>query len=154
MNRTYLERGELRVTPLGRGFAWLDTGTPDAMIEAANFVEVIEKRQGLKIACIEEVAFRLGYISAEQLEELGRASRSQYGEYLRLVAQSGRCGSSFRRERDRVGMFRQSRRGTSWPTRDKLADGGQRRPYPTGLFAIGPLYSITVDGRRVKRRPQ
>ncbi len=89
VNRTYLERGELRVTPLGRGFAWLDTGTPDAMIEAANFVEVIERRQGLKIACIEEVAFRLGYISAAQLEELGRASRSQYGEYLRLVARHG-----------------------------------------------------------------
>ena len=82
VNRAYLERGQLRVCPLGRGFAWLDTGTPDAMMEAANFVEAIEKRQGLKIACIEEVAFRLGYICREELAEIGRSSRSQYGQYL------------------------------------------------------------------------
>ena len=91
LNRVYMERAQLRVCPLGRGFAWLDTGTPEALIEAANFVEAIEKRQGLKIACVEEVAFRLGYISAQQLQELGKAHRSLYGEYLTELAQQARC---------------------------------------------------------------
>lgn len=89
LNRVYMARAQLRVCPLGRGFAWLDTGTPEALIEAANFVEAIEKRQGLKIACVEEVAFRLGYISAPQLQELGKAHRSLYGEYLTELAQQG-----------------------------------------------------------------
>lgn len=86
VNRVYLERGELRVHELGRGFAWLDTGTPDSLIQAANFVETIEKRQGLKIACLEEIAFRLGYISIEQLEELAQGQKNTYGEYLQHLA--------------------------------------------------------------------
>ncbi len=83
VNRAYLERGDLRVEQLNRGFAWLDTGTHDSLLQAANFIQVIEERQGLKIACPEEIAYRKGYISAEQLIKLGEAVRkSGYGEYL------------------------------------------------------------------------
>ncbi len=87
VNRRYLESGELHVQCLGRGFAWLDTGTHDAMHEAANYVETIEKRQGLKISCIEEIAYRLGYIDAVQLEALGRVmAKNTYGQYLLRLA--------------------------------------------------------------------
>ncbi len=82
VNQAYLDRGQLRVEVLGRGFAWLDTGTHESLLEAANFVETIEKRQGLKIACLEEIAFRKGFISAEQLEALARDEENTYGEYL------------------------------------------------------------------------
>jgi len=83
----YMDRGELFVQQLGRGFAWLDTGTHDAMHEAAGYVETIEKRQGLKISCIEEIAFRLGYIDAEELNRLGQAmANNEYGQYLMRIA--------------------------------------------------------------------
>ena len=83
VNRTYLEQGELRVEVLGRGTAWLDTGTTESLLQAANFIEAIEQRQGLKVACIEEIAFRMGYISAEQLERLAQPlAKSGYGRYL------------------------------------------------------------------------
>lgn len=85
LNRVYLERGQLQVQQLGRGFAWLDTGTPDSMIQAANFVETIEKRQGLKIACLEEIAFRLGYIDAQQILELAAGQKNAYADYLRKL---------------------------------------------------------------------
>lgn len=86
VNRWYLERGELCTELLGRGMAWLDTGTHEALLEASNFVQTIERRQGLKIACPEEIAFRLGYISAAQLETLAsRIGKSSYGQYLRLL---------------------------------------------------------------------
>jgi glucose-1-phosphate thymidylyltransferase len=75
-------RGQLRVEVLGRGFAWLDTGTHESLLQAANFVETIEKRQGLKIACLEEIAFRKGFISGEQLEALARDQENTYGQYL------------------------------------------------------------------------
>ncbi|MBX6313305.1 MAG: glucose-1-phosphate thymidylyltransferase RfbA [Isosphaeraceae bacterium] len=83
VNRAYLERGQLRVERFTRGFAWLDTGTPESLIQAANFVETIESRQGLKIACIEEVAYHMGYISAEQLLALAETLPNSYGQYLR-----------------------------------------------------------------------
>jgi len=86
VNRKYLEWGELDVVPMGRGYAWLDTGTHESLLEAAHFIETIEKRQGLKVACPEEIAFRQGYISARQLKALARPlAKSGYGEYLLRV---------------------------------------------------------------------
>jgi len=82
VNRVYLERGSLHVETFGRGFAWLDTGTPESLIQAANYVETIESRQGLKIACIEEVAYRKGFISVEQFQRLGEALNNAYGKYI------------------------------------------------------------------------
>src|SRR5438445_4997437 len=83
VNRCYLDRGQLRVEHFGRGFAWLDTGTPESLIQAATFVETVESRQGLRIACIEEVAYRMGYISAQQVAKLAAGLRNNYGDYLR-----------------------------------------------------------------------
>ena len=88
VNKTYLQRGELHVQPFGRGFAWLDTGTPDSLLEAANFVAAIEKRQGLKIACLEEVAFRMGTITRTQLLKLAEEFPNSYGQYLADLVQS------------------------------------------------------------------
>ncbi|HEX9685188.1 MAG TPA: glucose-1-phosphate thymidylyltransferase RfbA [Burkholderiales bacterium] len=86
VNLEYLRRGELEVVLLGRGIAWLDTGTHDALLAASMFIETIEKRQGLKVACPEEIAFRMGYISAAELERLAAAiGNSPYGAYLRDV---------------------------------------------------------------------
>ena len=86
VNKIYLERGQLAVEMMGRGFAWLDTGTPDSLIEAAEFVRTLEKRQGFKIACPEEVAFDQGFIDAAQLEKLADAlGKSSYGAYLRTM---------------------------------------------------------------------
>lgn len=83
VNKAYLERGMLRVERLGRGTAWLDTGTHQSLLEASNYVEVVESRQGLKIACPEEVAYRMGYISSSQLEQLAQPlEKSPYGRYL------------------------------------------------------------------------
>lgn len=87
VNKRYLELGDLHVQNLGRGFAWLDTGTHDAMHEASNYVETIEKRQGLKISCIEEIAYRLGYIDQAQLSDLGKEMcKNKYGQYLLRLA--------------------------------------------------------------------
>ena len=83
VNRVYLERGQLNVEIMGRGFAWLDTGTPDSLLDAAEFVRVLEKRQGFKIASPEEVAFRQGFIGVTELERaIGRLGKSDYGRYL------------------------------------------------------------------------
>ena len=83
VNQEFLKDGNLKVQPLGRGFAWLDTGTHDSLSEASTFVEVIEKRQGLKIACLEEVAYRNGWIDAERLRQVAAPMlKNQYGQYL------------------------------------------------------------------------
>ena len=86
VNREYLKRGELQVLTMGRGHAWLDTGTHESLLEASHFIETIERRQGLKIACVEEIAYRQGYISAQALRALARPlAKSGYGEYLLRV---------------------------------------------------------------------
>ena len=83
VNRRYLESGRLNVETLGRGFAWLDTGTHGSLLDAAEYVRVVEARQGLKIACVEEVAYRLGFIDAAQLQKLAEPLlKSGYGDYL------------------------------------------------------------------------
>lgn len=89
VNRWYLERGQLKTEVLGRGMAWLDTGTHDSLLEAATFIQTIEQRQGLKVACLEEIAYREGYINETQLRELaGRMGKSSYGQYLtRLLSE-------------------------------------------------------------------
>lgn len=87
VNRAYLERGKLRVEKMGRGFAWLDTGTPDSLLDASEFVRVLEKRQGFKICCPEEIAFRFGWIDTRQLERLAQPlAKSNYGGYLLKLA--------------------------------------------------------------------
>jgi len=87
LNRLYLEEQRLKVQLLGRGMAWLDTGTHDSLLQASNFIATIEKRQGLKIACVEEIAYHKGYIDREQLERLGQTLRkNQYGQYLLKLA--------------------------------------------------------------------
>ncbi|SQC90879.1 Glucose-1-phosphate thymidylyltransferase 2 [Cedecea neteri] len=86
INQIYLERGELNVELLGRGFAWLDTGTHDSLIEASQFVHTIEKRQGLKVACLEEIAYRRGWLSAEQVLDNARMmGKTSYGQYLQQL---------------------------------------------------------------------
>ncbi|MCK5194020.1 MAG: glucose-1-phosphate thymidylyltransferase, partial [Desulfobulbaceae bacterium] len=83
VNRVYLEKGELNVEKLGRGIAWLDTGTHDSLLQSARFIEIIEKRQGLKVACVEEIAYFMKYIDAAQLENLARPlMKNGYGTYL------------------------------------------------------------------------
>jgi glucose-1-phosphate thymidylyltransferase len=87
LNKSYLDDGKLRVKLLGRGMAWLDTGTHESLVRASTFVESIEERQGLKIACLEEIAFRKGYITKENLLELAKPlSKNQYGQYLIKIA--------------------------------------------------------------------
>ena len=87
VNQAFLEDGELKVKLIGRGFAWLDTGTHDSLSEASTFVEVIEKRQGLKIACLEEIAYKAGWITAEKLREVAAPmAKNQYGQYLLHLA--------------------------------------------------------------------
>jgi glucose-1-phosphate thymidylyltransferase len=88
LNRLYLERGTLTVECLGRGIAWLDTGTPDALLHAANFVQIVEQRQGLKIACLEEIALSLGYIGTDQLLAQAKLiANTEYGRYLLQLAE-------------------------------------------------------------------
>jgi len=86
VNRWYLERGQLTTELLGRGMAWLDTGTHDSLLEASMFIQTIEKRQGLKVACLEEIAYRQGYIDEAQLAQLAtKLAKSTYGEYLKRI---------------------------------------------------------------------
>ena len=87
LNQVYLEAGELNVELLGRGFAWLDTGTHDSLIQAGEFIRAVEQRQGLRIGCLEEIAYRNGWIDAGELRKLGEAlAKSEYGQYLRRLA--------------------------------------------------------------------
>jgi glucose-1-phosphate thymidylyltransferase len=86
VNATYLKQGQLSVEIMGRGYAWLDTGTHDSLMEAGQFIATLEKRQGLKVSCPEEIAYRAGWISAEQLEKLAQPMlKNGYGQYLQRV---------------------------------------------------------------------
>jgi glucose-1-phosphate thymidylyltransferase len=88
LNRVYLERGELSVEVLGRGYAWLDAGTHESLLQAASFIQTVEERQGMMISCPEEIAFRMKYINSEQISELARKmNNNAYGQYLTLLAQ-------------------------------------------------------------------
>jgi len=89
VNNAYLKKGKLKVKLLGRGFAWLDTGTYDSLMDAALFIKTIEERQGLKIGCIEEVAYRMGYINKNKLKELAKQINTSYGEYLKRIIDEG-----------------------------------------------------------------
>ena len=86
VNESFLKTGELNVELMGRGFAWLDTGTHDSLLEASNFIQTIEKRQGLKIACLEEIAYRKGFISKDELlKQAELLKKSEYGTYLKSL---------------------------------------------------------------------
>lgn len=90
LNKIYLEKGNLNVETLGRGYAWLDTGTHESLLQASSFVETVQDRQGLKIACPEEIAYNLGYINKEQLKELAKPLvKNEYGQYLLAIADGG-----------------------------------------------------------------
>lgn len=90
LNRIYLEEGKLHVKLFSRGFAWLDTGNCDSLLEAGNFIATIQNRQGFYVSCIEEIAWRNGWISTEQLEQLGKEMKTAYGRYLEHLSQSGK----------------------------------------------------------------
>jgi glucose-1-phosphate thymidylyltransferase len=91
VNLYYLKRGKLKVELLGRGYAWLDTGTPDSLLDASNYIATIERRQGLKIGCIEEVAYRMGYIDREQLEKvISQLPKNDYSNYLKSILKENR----------------------------------------------------------------
>lgn len=92
VNNAYLKKDKLSVLTLGRGHAWLDTGTPESLLDAAKFIEMMEKRQGLKVGCIEEIAYRMKFISLEQLEQLAmKYSKSSYGKYIAKIAEESRA---------------------------------------------------------------
>ena len=91
LNRLYLEQNQLRVERLGRGIAWLDTGTHRSLMQASNFIQTIEERQGLKVCCPEEIAFASGWIDADQLQEMAdQLSKNEYGQYLYQILRLGR----------------------------------------------------------------
>jgi len=110
VNQAYLDRGQLNVEILGRGFAWLDTGTHESLLQAASFVQTIEQRQGLKIACLEEIALNKGFIAMEQFRDLARADKSSYGEYLRELARG------FENSRPGGALLRDEQCGISTPS--------------------------------------
>ena len=92
----YLRRGKLRVQPLSRGFCWLDTGTHESLQQAASYVQAVQDRQGLKVACIEEIAYSLGYINSEQMEKLANDMlKNQYGQYLMDIVTETKRGTIF-----------------------------------------------------------
>jgi glucose-1-phosphate thymidylyltransferase len=94
VNREYLARGSLQIERLGRGMAWLDTGTPDSFLQAANFIQVLEKRQGLKVACLEEIAYRMGFISRDDLARLcAGMKKNSYGAYLERILDAVASGA-------------------------------------------------------------
>jgi glucose-1-phosphate thymidylyltransferase len=126
LNRVYLERGDLRVEKLGRGFAWLDTGTPESLLQASSFVQTIQERQGLKVACLEEIALSLGYLTPEQLLEAGAGMKSDYGRYIVEMANEAKL---HRNQSNDVESANDRRDGRDGPARsgDMPAAGAGRR---------------------------
>jgi glucose-1-phosphate thymidylyltransferase len=115
VNRAYLEMGRLNVEKLGRGFAWLDTGTPDGLSEATDFVRALEKRQGMKIGCPEEIAYRMGYIDRQQLMRLANIlGRGAYGSYLMEIAREEYSEPAVSRSREPLLASRPSISGSPW----------------------------------------
>jgi glucose-1-phosphate thymidylyltransferase len=124
LNRVYLEEQALRVETLGRGFAWLDTGTPDSLMQASGFVQTIQERQGLKIACLEEIGYRMGWLSREDLEAAGGRMNNDYGRYLVQIA-----GEELARGTSHVDEGRDRGYRVIWPTGEdaRPSDRQQRR---------------------------
>ncbi len=124
LNRIYLERGDLRVEKLGRGFAWLDTGTPESLLQASSFVQTIQERQGLKVACLEEIALSLGYLTPEQLLQAA-AMKSDYGRYINeIAAEAASVRNSYASEPEH---HRRDRRDGATRPGDLPAAGAGRR---------------------------
>ncbi len=126
LNRVYLERGDLRVEKLGRGFAWLDTGTPESLLQASSFVQTIQERQGLKVACLEEIALSLGYLTPEQLLEAGAGMKSDYGRYIVEMANEAKLHRNQPNDMESA-HDRRDRRDGSARSGDMPAAGAGRR---------------------------
>ena len=125
LNRIYLDRGDLRVEKLGRGFAWLDTGTPESLLQASSFVQTIQERQGLKVACLEEIALSLGYLTPEQLLRQAAAMKSDYGRYINeIAAEAASVRNSYASEPEH--HRRDRRDGTARPGDLPAAGAGRR----------------------------
>jgi glucose-1-phosphate thymidylyltransferase len=126
LNRVYLERGDLLVEKLGRGFAWLDTGTPESLLQASAFVQTIQERQGLKIACLEEIALSLGYLTPDQLLETAGTMKSDYGRYIVEIATEATVHLNDSNELESAQHRRDRRVGSARPG-DMPATGAGRR---------------------------
>ena len=126
LNRIYLERGDLRVETLGRGFAWLDTGTPESLLQASSFVQTIQERQGLKVACLEEIALSLGYLTPAELLQQAAAMKSDYGRYISELATEAVAASNTAYESKPEHHRRNGRDGAARPG-DLPAAGTDRR---------------------------
>ncbi|MBL6910858.1 MAG: glucose-1-phosphate thymidylyltransferase RfbA [Pirellulales bacterium] len=126
LNRRYLNRDSLYVEKLGRGFAWLDTGTPASLLQASSFVQTIQERQGLKVACLEEIAMSLGYLTADDVCEAGNQMKSDYGKYLVEIANEARSERGIKRGIEKT---EHSGDGREWATGqgDLRHAGGRRR---------------------------
>ena len=125
LNRRYLNRDELYVEKLGRGFAWLDTGTPASLLQASSFVQTIQERQGLKVACLEEIAMSLGYLTADDVCEAGLRMKSDYGKYLVEIANEARSEWGIKRG---IQKTERSSNGREWATgQGDLPNAGGRR---------------------------
>ncbi len=126
LNRRYLNRDELYVEKLGRGFAWLDTGTPASLLQASSFVQTIQERQGLKVACLEEIAMSLGYLTADDVCEAGLQMKSDYGKYLVETANDARSEWGIKRGIEKAEHSGDGRERTT-RQRDLQNAGGRRR---------------------------
>lgn len=126
LNRIYLERGDLQVEKLGRGFAWLDTGTPESLLQASSFVQTIQERQGLKVACLEEIALTMGYLTPAQILQQAAAMKSDYGQYIIEIAREAASARKHSHDCTSEKDSCDRREGSAW-TRDMPTVGTNRR---------------------------